>query len=336
MFNRNKKTIVFALILLISISSVSYFIPKTESIDPFFTLVAKGWNTRHMDYLNLMKQQLARIGIHLKIELFNWSEISFLGYLVHLRDTDLFIWDIQDSWELDPFLSNFFSENGSENFISYRTIADWDEELGTGKNEWYIQNGLQMITNDSQEQINHCWEWQHYVMNELLPCLPLFKHKNNHSSYELLFYNVHEARPWIGSYDPAPAYTSKSKGLAVRKAISYAINREEIRRVVLGHDYEIIHHPTNPNQTEWLNPSSIRYCYNSDVARNFMCVAGFCVGLHDPKGYDVWPDWEEICPSQPTTISVVGLDLIATLSVLVVLPISFCIYKKKRSSSLRN
>lgn len=333
---RGKKAFVVVLLVSIVAASVSIQVTNTNSIEPFFTLVAKGFNSRHMDYLNLMKQQLDRIGIHLDIQLFDWDEVKFLGFLVILRDMDLMIMDIYDFWELDPFLSDFFAENGSMNFIGYRTEADWDEELGTGRNEWYIDNGLQMISNDSQEQINHCWEWQHYIMNELLPCLPLFAHKNNHSSYELLFYNVHEIRPIIGRYDPSPLLSEISQGLAIRKAISYAINREEIRRVVLGDDYKVIHHPTNPNQTDWLNLNSIRYCYNLAVARNFMYVSGYSMCLHDFEGYDAWPDWENVCNGNPTSVNIIGYDFFITLGVLSITTFSWIIYQLRKRRKIVN
>lgn len=315
MFNRNKKTIVFALILLISFSSVSYLIPKTESIDPFFTLVARGFNSRHMDYLNLMKQQLARIGINLDVHFFNWSEVKILSNLLILRDMDLMIVDIFDIWELDPFLSDFFTENGSMNFIGYKTEVDWDDKLGTGKNEWYIENGLEMISNDSQEQINHCWEWQHYMMNELLPCLPLFTPKNNHSSYELLFYNIYDRRPVIGGNEPSPTFPEYSQGLSVRKALSYAINREEIRRVVLGDDYEVIHHPTNPSLDEWLNPNVIQYCYNLNAARSFLTSAGYSIlWCGNPPVYEVppWTNWEYYC-TENTSLNISGYRYLVTI-----------------------
>ncbi|MBK5114829.1 MAG: hypothetical protein JJE41_14490 [Candidatus Heimdallarchaeota archaeon] len=337
-FKKNKNVVFLISILIISFSTISKESPNVESIDPLFSLEAKCYKIKHLDYLNLIKQHLARIGIQLRIEFIALSEINFLAELIAFRDFDLEILEFPCSTLENPFNPVFFSENGSLNLAGYHTSMDWDENLGEGRNEWYIQTGLEMTPNDSQERIDLCWEWQHYMMDDILPILPLFTQKDNHSTFEFLLFNMREVRPVIGSRSPAPGFTWISIGLLVRKAISYAINREEIRRVVLGDEYEIIHHPTNPVLDEWLNPNSIRYCYNLDFARKLMTLGSPGIdfgGNGEPFEY---PEWEEVCPSQPTTISVVGFDLIATLSVLTLLPISFHVYNKqrKKSSSLRN
>lgn len=309
MFNRNKKTIVFVLIVLISISSVSYFITKTESIEPLFALKARGLNSRHMDYLNLIKQHLARIGILLVIEYFNLSEVGFLGTLLAFRDFDLQIVEFPCYAFDNPFNPELYSENGSLNLAGYHTSMDWDDELGTGRNEWYIQTGSLMEPNNSQERINLSWEWQHYMMDEILPCLPLFTQRNNRSSYEILIFNMREVRPLIGSRQLCPEFPSKTKGLALRKAISYGINREEIRRVVLGDEYEIIHHPINPALEDWLNPNIFKFCYNKQVAGNYLFLPGWYLGTRNFGGYDRWPDWEDVCSNNPGTISVDGFSV---------------------------
>lgn len=331
MLNKSKKAMVLIIVVFCSLNVISKEFPESEGYSNYFTLIAKCFTSRHMDYLNLMKHQLHEIGIGLDVHFINWSEVQSLSNLPVLRDMDLMIIDIFDMWELDPFLSDFFTENGSMNFISYQTDEDWDEELGTGKNEWFIKNGLQMISNDSQEQINHCWEWQHYMMNELLPCLPLFTHTSNNSTYDLLFYNLHESRPVIGNDNLAVGNTDISIGLAIRKAISYAINKEEIRKVVLGDEYEVIHHPTNPTMSDWLNPDSIRYCYNLNVARELVYIAGFQVGWWEVT----YPDWETICPNSPPSVSVAGFNMILSLGVLLVISIPLLFKKLKNKKHMK-
>ena len=334
MLKRNKKTIVFTLILLISFSSASYFIPKTESIDPFFTLVAKCFTPTQMDIMLLIKQQIARVGINLdviKVDMPDDDTTKIRNYdLTIMEFNNETIVDFEQYQINDPFFADFYSENGSINVSGYDTGIDWDEELGTGKNEWFIQTGLQLTPNDSQERINLCWEWQHYMMDKILPCLPLFIHKDDNSSLQLLVFNMREVRPVIGNRDPAPGDPTISIGLLVRKAISYAINREEIRRVVLGDEYEIIHHSIDPALEEWLNPNSIRYCYNLDFARKLMTLGSPGVGFGGDGEHFEYPDWEDICNENPTSVSVIGFDLIITLGVLLAYPISIGIYRKQK------
>lgn len=338
MFNRNKKTIVFALILLVSFSSVSYFIPKTESIDPFFTLVAKCFTPTQMDIMFLIKQQIARVGINLDVIKVDMPDID----TTKIRDYDLTIMEFNnqtivdfEQYQIDdPFFADFYTENGSINVSGYDTELDWDEELGTGKNEWYIQTGLQMTPNDSQERINLCWEWQHYLMDEILPCLPLFTQKNNHSSYEILVFNMREVRPNIGSRIPSPGFPEKTIGLVVRKIISYAINREEIRRVVLGDDYVVIHHPINPSLDEWLSPNSIRYCYNLKAVGILKTIAGFDIAWCGPiEPISNWPSWEEFCPNNITSVNVAGFNSIIALSSVSILSVCFLSYQRRKKKS---
>jgi len=221
MYKRNKKTIVFVLILLIAISSASYFIPKTESMDPFFTLVAKCFTPTQMDIMFLIKQQIARVGINLdviKVDMPDDDTTKIRNYdLTIMEFNNETIVDFEQYQIDDPFFADFYSENGSINVSGYDTGIDWYEELGTGKNEWFIQTGLQLTPNDSQERINLCWEWQHYMMDKILPCLPLFIHKDDNSSLQLLVFNLRQVRPVIGKRDLAPGNTNYKIGLAVRK-----------------------------------------------------------------------------------------------------------------------
>lgn len=329
MKQKNKKSILLILSLIITLSLVPKGILKTKSVEPFFTLRAGYLTIQQLECLNLAKQQLARIGINLEFVFYNLTD--YLGKLCSGPEYDLLIQKFYIPSESDPFMLHIFNENGTLNLAGYHTSMDYDENLGEGRNEWYIQTGIEMTPNDSQERIDHCWEWQHYMMGEILPVLPLFTEKENHSTIEFLFFNMREVRPITGSRDAAPGFPSKTKGLLVRKAISYAINLEEIRRIVLGNDHEIFYHPTNPNMDEWLSPNSFRYCYNLDYAKSLMRAAGYdygwCGQSSEPFEY---LDWEELCNGNPSNISVIGFDLIITLGVLLAFSLSIGIYRKQK------
>ena len=163
-------------LLLVGLFLTSLYIVKptrTHSYDPFFTL-----SVRHVgggdgpDYLNLIKQQLLRIGINLDVHLFDW------GAMIPESDYWTTPWDMQIASfggysRKDPDFTGVYNENGSLNFFSYHTSMDWDEELGTGKNEWYIKTGREILPPYSQERINHYWEWEDYLMDKILPVQPL-------------------------------------------------------------------------------------------------------------------------------------------------------------------
>ena len=110
-------------------------------------------------------------------------------------------------------------------------------------------------------------------------------------------------------------------GLGWRKAISYAINREEIKRVALGDDYEIIHHPINPTNKSWLNPNGVKYCHDLIAVKDFVKTVGLGGGWTpgDYVGYGRWPRWEDVCAKNMTTIISPGFEVFCAVIVLIIL-----------------
>jgi ABC-type transport system substrate-binding protein len=198
-----------------------------------------------------------------------------------------------------------------------------------------------MIANDSEDVIDFCWEWQNYMLDKILPCLPMFVQKNNSEYFQVLFYNLKETHPVIGNRDSSPGNVEFTKGLAIRKAITYAINREEIRRVVLGDDYKVINDPINPFMGNWCNPNVVRYCHDLYVARRFFELAGYslCGGWYTGKYTDPFPnftDWEAVCsrnePITPT-IDVQGFTFVSScLAVNSITMISMIFLVKRRKN----
>ena len=145
---------------------------ETKSVAPAFTLIAK----THQEglgpiYLNYVKTYLERIGINLEIHLQDWP--TFVGELIAFRDFDICYVGLTDS-RSDPDFTGVYNENGSLNLFGYHTSMDWDENLGTGINEWYIREGAVILPPNSEERVQHYWAWQRYLMNEIVPCLPMF------------------------------------------------------------------------------------------------------------------------------------------------------------------
>ena len=71
-------------------------------------------------------------------------------------------------------------------------------------------------------------------------------------------------------------------GLAVRKAIAYAINSEEINDVLFGGEKIRVYHPLHPSLGVWLNTTIIRYDHSLSKAREYMAKAGFEFTESDP------------------------------------------------------
>ncbi|NHJ87459.1 MAG: hypothetical protein FK734_18505, partial [Asgard group archaeon] len=175
MNTKNRRCSLISVILMLII--ISSFVPSdrfipVKTIDPFFTLVAKTNDSgARPDYLNFMKQQLAQIGINVDVIIQDWA--TFVGELIAFRDFDL-CYVALTGGGLDPDMTGIYNENGSLNLFGYNTDMDYDVTLGTGINEWYMREGNLIMPPDSEERIQHYWEWEQYLMDKICPMLPAF------------------------------------------------------------------------------------------------------------------------------------------------------------------
>ncbi|NPE07813.1 MAG: hypothetical protein GNW80_06000 [Asgard group archaeon] len=175
--SRKKETIRVSLLLVIILSGFVQIKPvKIEATtEPFFILkaITNGGGTRP-DLLFFLKQHCARIGIDIQIYTFEWP--TFLGMI--RGDIDNYNFDIfcvnMVGFAGDPDWSKVYGENGTLNLGGYDTSMDWEEELGTGRNEWYLQTGIELMPPESEERVQHYWAWQQYMMDKILPIQTLF------------------------------------------------------------------------------------------------------------------------------------------------------------------
>ncbi|NHK30248.1 MAG: hypothetical protein FK730_02775 [Asgard group archaeon] len=179
-----KQSLVIVSILLICSSFFILSDQKVEGVDPYFTLYFKViQGDPYPDYAYLVKQQLSRIGINVEIEIQNWGD--YLDTILVYHDFDITSIGLNAD-DLRNYFYDIYNENGSKNMWGYDTSMDWDESLGTGKNEWYMQEINSYTPPNSQERYELCWEWQNYLMDEILPLLPLFSSENKMYHYNNL------------------------------------------------------------------------------------------------------------------------------------------------------
>ncbi len=193
--SRKKETVRVSVLFVIILSGFVLIKPCriNSTTEPFFTLKAiTNSDGIRPDMLFFLKQHLARIGIHVEVYTYQW--IEFLGKILPNSDYDFDICYVGfTAGEGDPDWSGVYCENASLNLFGYNTSMDWDTELCTGKNEWYLQTGKTMIPPESEERVQHYWTWQQYMMSELLPCLPTFVPKNFMATWSnLQGYNYEE------------------------------------------------------------------------------------------------------------------------------------------------
>ncbi|NHJ49925.1 MAG: hypothetical protein FK733_19185 [Asgard group archaeon] len=143
-------------------------------IAPFFNLLYKAYDgTFYPEYADLVKQQLDEIGINISIVLEDWG--AFLDTLLVFRDYDITSIGFGGGGG-DPLAlpNSAFRENGSLNIWGYHTSMDYDEVLGTGLNEWYINQGNLIFPPDSQERVQNLHDWQNHLISDILPMTSLF------------------------------------------------------------------------------------------------------------------------------------------------------------------
>ncbi|MCK5299139.1 MAG: hypothetical protein KAJ76_09545, partial [Candidatus Heimdallarchaeota archaeon] len=171
--NKVKTTLLVGVIMTLFVASAMAVNPtKTDAIDPFFTLVFKtnGGGVRP-DYGNFLKQHCARIGINIDVIVQDWP--TFVGELIAFRDFDVCYVGLSGGGA-DPDFTGVYDENGSLNLFGYHTSMDWDDDLGTGINEWYMKQGNLIMPPDSEERVQHYWAWQQYFMDKICPMAPTY------------------------------------------------------------------------------------------------------------------------------------------------------------------
>jgi len=201
------KIAVLVIVGLFFVSGISIISSnKVSGGKPFFSLVLKFFqNPEQAGYGNLIRLSLAKIGIDVDV-----LTVGSFWYppLVILRNTDLGILEFKTTSNYaDPDITGVYDENGSINVFGYHTSMDWNESLDTGQNEWYMDQGKLIMPPNSEERIQHYWNWENYLMDDLLLCQPLFNRKSYVQTWDKLFgYNYCKGilQSWGDMYWSAP------------------------------------------------------------------------------------------------------------------------------------
>ncbi|NHJ48525.1 MAG: hypothetical protein FK733_12140 [Asgard group archaeon] len=182
----HKRKIILSTICILFVStSFLYFMPdntKSAAIH-FFTVTATASNYEMLEYLNMIKQQLNHIGVNLDIFLCDCPD---MWLPIVNGEFDLACVEFQNVGDLYFYINELYSENATHNLFGYHSDMDYSESLGMGTNEWYLNQLNYFYPPESQECYELCWEWQTYLLDKLLPCLPLF----NEKEYLLIYDNL--------------------------------------------------------------------------------------------------------------------------------------------------
>ncbi|MHA1760279.1 MAG: ABC transporter substrate-binding protein [Candidatus Heimdallarchaeota archaeon] len=182
------RSFYFSMIFIVIVSSTINIMPsQTESVDSLFTLVFKTSSGGvYPDYGNFLKQHCARIGINIEVIIQDWP--TFIGELIAYRNFDIAFVELTDDNNRvgNPDMTGVYNQDGSLNIFGYNINMDYNATLGTGKNEWYMRQGNIIVPSDSVERVNHYWDWQDYLMDEICPMLPVFSSTSYSASWSNL------------------------------------------------------------------------------------------------------------------------------------------------------
>ena len=174
--NKINAIIFFTIILICNISQEPVV---NTPFQAFFTLRTINNGGYAVDYFYKISQQLDKIGINLDNVVMDWS--NFVNQIISTHNFDLAYLGF-DANRLDPDFTGIYNENGPLNLFGYDTRMDYNESLGTGLNEWYMQQGKLIMPPNSEERIQHYWAWEQYLMDKICPLLPMYN-SNNYIAY---------------------------------------------------------------------------------------------------------------------------------------------------------
>lgn len=156
----------------------------SELTDPFFTLVAvTDDGSRQYEVLELQKD-LEEIGIALNVSVVNPGQLVLEMQSNHNYDLCYITFITLDTYA--PGLMYIFGKDSTVNWHGYEESMDWNESLGAGTNQWYIDQDELIIPNDSPERVELQKEWQNYYTNNLLLSMPGLTHSASSASWSNL------------------------------------------------------------------------------------------------------------------------------------------------------
>ena len=102
--------------------------------------------------------------------------------------------------------------------------------------------------------------------------------------YLFIFYNL--KRPFLGGADnfvflDAAGKEAYTKGVAVRKAMNYAIDREEMNQVLHDGEYTLCHNPMYLYTAFYYYDDVIKYYKDLDAAIEWLGYAGYSLEVED-------------------------------------------------------
>jgi ABC-type transport system substrate-binding protein len=217
---KTKSAILVGVILALFVASSFAVRPqKVQAVEPFFTLVAKtNYGGPRPDYLNFFAQHVAKIGIAVDAMGLDWG--TYVNDLLGARDLDLGYIGFCGSGDPAPFMETFYHTEGALNLFTNLPSTDWNETYQQALVDWYIEEAMTIMPPDSEERIQHIWDLEQHICDELVLFNGGFGPKTYEANWaELEGYDIGKGitQSWGSMY-----YTAAHEGQASTSAYVWA------------------------------------------------------------------------------------------------------------------
>lgn len=206
---KRKKIAVIVLLTLMLFTIVQITPYHAEIIENkiLLTMSSDYYLTPCPDLMVFIQDQLKQINIDVDIIVFNTPPWFYEIKPKYFRLHDLYLVQF-DLSELKPDFSNLYSENGSSNLWGYDSSYDFNKSSNRGLNEYYLNQIKEFYLYNRDESLNSCYLWQDYLMDQILPCVPLLEEYDYQVYWDNLFgYNFSRgllesigSMSWIGNH----------------------------------------------------------------------------------------------------------------------------------------
>jgi ABC-type transport system substrate-binding protein len=218
--NKTILTILISLIILSNIISIRGVNNCTRKSWCFLTI--KTDSGEHYDYALYICKYLKSIGIKARIQVQEWGLNG--NELIQSNTFDLAIIEIEQ--EMINSYSDFIGIYSEEGILGN---FGWIREIPYCNQSESMLKSLNASEHE-EDEIEIFNNWMIMTMDNILPVLPLCK-TDFYPSITFLVFNLRKnCVGGSGNYEflDKPGYKTYTKALIVRKAISHAINREEM------------------------------------------------------------------------------------------------------------
>jgi len=176
---------------------------------------------------------------------------------------------VDDNWRLNPDLLLDSTLNWQERFgdtWAIKKICVKDDDLVTENVARLLAGTIDIMEGFDKES------YSQFLTNESFDVQYTYDF-----DVQYLGFNLREDREFMGSKNPCPNDENTTEGLALRKAISYAMNPIALNHDVFNNEYYRTYNPISLFYGQWCSPTITKYIHNLGEAAYYMGLLGYDV-----------------------------------------------------------